>query len=68
MLQEKSKIGSHTVVAIRASCVQVAESLGGKPYTIAYINGPLDTVLSGTKEQMDEIAMPLESAGYRCAN
>ena len=66
MLQEKCKIGSHTMMAVRASLTQIAESSGGKPHTIACVNGPSDTVLSGTKEQMDEVAVPLEAAGYRC--
>ncbi|KAL8827498.1 MAG: hypothetical protein Q9191_003145 [Dirinaria sp. TL-2023a] len=66
MLQEKCKIGSHTMLAVRASVTQIADSSGGKPYTIACINSHSDTVLSGTKEQMDEVAVPLEAAGYRC--
>lgn len=66
LLQEKCKIGSHTMMAVRASLVQISESSGGKPYTIACVNGPSDTVLSGTKGQMDEVAVPLEAAGYRC--
>ncbi|KAF2178414.1 putative polyketide synthase [Zopfia rhizophila CBS 207.26] len=66
MLQEKCKIGSHTMMAVRASLTQIAENSAGKPHTIACINGPSDTVLSGTKKQMDEVAVPLEAAGYRC--
>lgn len=66
MLQEKCKIGSHTMMAVRASLAQIAESSEGKPHTIACVNGPSDTVLSGTKEEMDEVAVPLEAAGYRC--
>jgi monodictyphenone polyketide synthase len=66
MLQEKCRIGSHTMMAVRASRVQIAESSGGKTYTIACINGPSDTVLSGTKQQIDEIATLLEADGHRC--
>ena len=66
LLQEKCEIGSHTMMAVRASVPQIAESSGGKPYSIACVNGPSDTVLSGTKEQMDEIAVPLEATGFRC--
>ena len=66
MLQEKCKIDSHTMMAVRASRTQIAESSLGKLHTIACVNGPSDTVLSGTKEQMHEIAEPLEAAGYRC--
>lgn len=66
MLQEKCQIGSHTMMAVRASLPQITESSSGKPFTVACVNGPSDTVLSGTKVQMDEIAVPLEAAGYRC--
>ena len=66
MLQERCKIGSHTMMAVRASLTQIANILGSKPHTIACVNGPSDTVLSGTKGEMDEAAVPLEAAGYRC--
>ena len=66
MLQEKCKIGSHCMMAVRASPAQIAESSEGKAYTIACVNGPSDTVLSGTKVQMDEVVVSLETAGYRC--
>ncbi|OBT74264.1 Type I Iterative Polyketide synthase (PKS) [Pseudogymnoascus sp. 05NY08] len=66
MLEEKCQINSHSMMSVRASLQQIAESLGGKPYTIACVNGPSDTVLSGTKESVDDIAVMLEAAGYRC--
>lgn len=66
MLQEKCKIGSHIMMAVRASLAQIAEISAGKQHTVACVNGPSDTVLSGTKVQMDEIAVLLEAAGHRC--
>ncbi|KAF1957831.1 putative polyketide synthase [Byssothecium circinans] len=66
MLQEKCQVGSHTMLAVRASLSQIAASSDSKPHTIACINGHSDTVLSGTKEQMDSIAVSLEGAGLRC--
>lgn len=66
MLEQKCKIGSHSMMAVRASLAQIAESSEDKPFTVACINGPSDTVLSGTKEQMDDISVSLEAAGYRC--
>lgn len=66
MLQEKCQIGSHQMMAVRGSHAQIEESSRGKPYTVACINGPSDTVLSGTKQQIDEIAVLLEQDGYRC--
>lgn len=66
MLMEKCETGSHCMMAVRASLDSVVEHSGGKPYTVACINGPADTVLSGTKAQMDDIAINFESAGMRC--
>jgi acyl transferase domain-containing protein len=66
MLEQECEVGSHAMVAVRASLAQIAESSAGRPHTIACVNGPSDTVLSGTKLQMDEIAFVLEAAGYRC--
>ncbi|KAH7396389.1 putative polyketide synthase [Pyrenochaeta sp. MPI-SDFR-AT-0127] len=66
MLSEKCKIGSHTMVAIRASLLQIQKVAGGLPYTVACLNGPSDTVLSGTREQMDNVVASIEAAGFRC--
>ncbi|KAL2808476.1 hypothetical protein BJX63DRAFT_439379 [Aspergillus granulosus] len=66
MLEEKCEVGSHSMMAVRAAVAQIQESSEGKPYTVACINGPLDTVLSGTKAQMDDIAVSLQKAGYHC--
>ncbi|KAI9727729.1 MAG: Non-reducing polyketide synthase PKS8-1 [Chrysothrix sp. TS-e1954] len=66
MLEEKCQAGSHTMMAVRASLVQIAESSQGRSYTIACINSASDTVLSGTKEEMDAVAIPLQVAGFRC--
>lgn len=66
MLQDNCKSGSHCMLAVRASLAQIAESSVGKVYTVACINSPSDTVLSGTKKEMDEVAVVLEAAGFRC--
>jgi monodictyphenone polyketide synthase len=66
MLSENCTSGSHTMVAVRASLAQIQEATGDNEYTIACINGPSDTVLSGTKEQMDRVILPIEAAGFRC--
>jgi monodictyphenone polyketide synthase len=66
MLHERCEIGSHAMMAVRAPLHQIEEASQNKPYTIACVNGPQDTVLSGTTQQMDDVAVPLEAAGYRC--
>ena len=65
MLQDKVKIGSHAMMAVRASVDQISEALGSEPYTIACINGRADTVLSGTQSHMETAAGMLDEAGYR---
>lgn len=67
LLQDKCTIGSHTMMAVRASLPQIKQSLERKP-TVACINGPADTVLSGTKEEMAGTKILLEAVGYRCIN
>jgi monodictyphenone polyketide synthase len=50
MLQDVCEAGSHCMVAVRASLAAITEAAPkqGKPYTVACINSPCDTVLSGT--------------------
>lgn len=66
MLEQKCKAGSHKMVAVRASLTQIQKSAGGKPYEIACINGPKDTVLGGPVADMDAIIPLLEADGCKC--
>jgi acyl transferase domain-containing protein len=66
MLEEKCQIGSHKMMAVRASVGQIEKTTGDRPYEIACINGPKETVLSGTQEQMKALSKPLEADGYKC--
>lgn len=66
MLMKSCQAGSHCMMAVRASLESIVANSGGKPHTVACLNGPADTVLSGTKAQMDDIAIDLEAAGLRC--
>ncbi|KAF2024556.1 polyketide synthase [Setomelanomma holmii] len=66
MLTKSCQAGSHCMMAVRASLDSIVANSNGKPHTVACINGPTDTVLSGTKAQMDDIAVDLEAAGLRC--
>ncbi len=52
LLQERCNRGTHAMLAVKASQVAIANLLDGKKYEIACINGPEDTVLSGTNEQI----------------
>ncbi len=66
MLELNCKVGSHKMVAVRASLAQIQESAGGKSYEIACINGPKDTVLGGPVADMDAIIPVLEANGCKC--
>jgi monodictyphenone polyketide synthase len=68
ILEKKCKAGSHTMLAVRASLAQIQESTTATDnrYEVACINGPKDTVLSGTREQIDALSQTLEGHGYKC--
>lgn len=66
LLEDKCLSGSHSMMAVRASVAQIAENSAGNQYTVACINSSSDTVLSGTKQQIDDVMKPLEAAGFRC--
>ncbi|KAI0595125.1 putative polyketide synthase [Biscogniauxia sp. FL1348] len=66
MLEQKCTIGSHKMVAVRASLAQIQEAAGDKPFEVACINGPKDTVLAGSGDDMAAIIPVLEAAGYKC--
>lgn len=66
MLEERCQSGSHKMVAVRASVEQIQEASQGKPYEIACVNGPKETVLSGLVSDMDAIIPVLEEKGYKC--
>ncbi|KAE9364958.1 putative polyketide synthase [Stipitochalara longipes BDJ] len=66
LIEKKCQAGSHKMVAVRGSLAQIEKSARGKPYEIACINGPKETVLSGPVEEMNAIIPLLEGDGYKC--
>jgi noranthrone synthase len=52
LLQTRCQRGTHAMLAVKASRAALFELLANKKYEIACINGPEDTVLSGTNEQI----------------
>lgn len=66
MLEKKCQVGSHKMLAVRASLAEVQESAGDKPFEVACINGPKDTVLSGTQYEIEALIEVLQNAGYKC--
>lgn len=66
LMESKCRSGSHKMVAVRASLAEIQEAAADLPYTIACINSPKDTVLSGPKDEMDALYDHLQKASYRC--
>ncbi|KAL5316080.1 hypothetical protein ACEPPN_016957 [Leptodophora sp. 'Broadleaf-Isolate-01'] len=66
LLEKKCQIGSHKMLAVRASLAEIQEIAGNKSFEVACINGPKDVVLSGNKDQIVAITEVLQAAGLRC--
>lgn len=67
LLEETCEAGSHQMIAVRASQEQIRSSLTACniPFEIACLNGPKETVLAGSKSDIDMITMVLEKEGYK---
>ncbi|KAL2830748.1 hypothetical protein BDW59DRAFT_169946 [Aspergillus cavernicola] len=68
LLEEKCQVGSHKMLAVRAPLSGIEKSLEGKRYEIACVNGPKETVLSGSQAEIEAVAEILQSNGYRCSS
>ena len=66
MLESLCTAGSHKMMAVKASRAEIERAANEMPYDLACVNGPKETVLSGTTEQMEALAVPLKERGYRC--
>ncbi|KAI1462723.1 polyketide synthase [Annulohypoxylon moriforme] len=68
LLVEKCTAGTHAMLAVQGSVETVQEALGDRAATtnVACINGPRETVLSGTSTEISEIAEQLGNAGFKC--
>jgi acyl transferase domain-containing protein len=66
LLEKRCQVGSHKMLAVRASLAEVQEHAGNAPYEVACINGPKDTVLSGTVQQIESLVEILQGAGFKC--
>lgn len=68
LLEQRCQAGSYKMVAVRGSVEQIEKSLvhSGLPYGVACLNGPRETVLSGSMIDMDAVMPLLEKDGYKC--
>ena len=66
LLEKRCQIGSHKMMAVRGTLAEIKKSAGDRPYEVACVNGPKESVLSGTREQIDALSETLQADGYRC--
>ncbi|KAG8528459.1 Type I Iterative PKS [Bacidia gigantensis] len=65
LLVDKCKAGTHSMLAVKASASRISPFIEGQPCEIACINGPEETVISGTNEDLDSFAQDLSNAGIK---
>lgn len=65
LLEEHCKVGTHAMLALKASLGQVTPFLNGKVHEIACINAPGETVISGTCDNIDLLSEKLAAEGIK---
>lgn len=72
LLEKKCTVGSHKMLAVKASVEQISDTVRshdhGHAYEIACINGPKDTVLSGLRDNIESLSSTLQGAGFKCVS
>ncbi|KAH6697033.1 conidial yellow pigment biosynthesis polyketide synthase [Plectosphaerella plurivora] len=68
LLVQKCTAGTHVMLAIQGSVDTVKDALGSKAdaVNVACVNGPRETVLSGSAAEMVEVATQLSASGFKC--
>lgn len=65
-LVEQCTAGTHVMLAVQGPLTAVTDALDTPEINVACINGPHETVLSGTVAQMAKAAGRLGDAGFKC--
>ncbi|KAJ5908568.1 hypothetical protein N7495_001250 [Penicillium taxi] len=65
LLTEKCQAGTHAMLAVKTSAVQVKQYLQDGVTEVACINAPSETVISGASEKIDQLASKLTSEGFK---
>ncbi|KAJ5517825.1 Acyl transferase/acyl hydrolase/lysophospholipase [Penicillium expansum] len=64
LLTEQIKVGTHAMLAVKSSVAQVKQFLDDAT-EVACINAPSETVISGAREKIDELAQTLTNEGFK---
>ncbi|KAL2010566.1 hypothetical protein VTN00DRAFT_6373 [Thermoascus crustaceus] len=65
LLKEKCQVGTHSMLAIKASLAQVKPSLDDRVHEVACINAPGETVISGLGNDIDALSEKLTAEGFK---
>ena len=68
MLERECQAGSHKMLAVRASIDEIKAAAGTLAFEVACLNGPQDTALSGTCEEIAAVRGKLQAAGFKCVD
>lgn len=66
VLEEKCTAGTYCMLAVKASVAKIRTVTHGLPFEVACVNGPSDTVLCGSVEDIERISQLLTREGYKC--
>lgn len=65
VLQEKCVAGAYSMLAVKASIAEIKIALDSLPFEVACVNGPSDTVLCGSFEEIERFSQLLMRARYK---
>ncbi|KAM5453561.1 Type I Iterative PKS [Microsporum audouinii] len=65
LLESLCSVGTHKMMAVKVSIAEIREVVKDLPYDLACVNGPTETVLSGTVEQMETVSVILKEKGHK---
>ncbi|KAL1854109.1 Type I Iterative PKS [Paecilomyces lecythidis] len=65
LLEEKCQVGTHSMLAIKASLAQIRPFLDDGAYEVACINAPGETVISGLSVDVDILSEKLTTEGLK---
>ncbi|KAF9883869.1 hypothetical protein FE257_002712 [Aspergillus nanangensis] len=65
LLMEHCTPHTHSMLAVKAAASDIQHLLDAKKHTIACINGPVETVVSGLNAHIDEIAQKSSAEGFK---
>ena len=66
LLEERCNIGTHAMLAVKASLSSLRHYMTRASYEVSCINGPNETVLSGANSEIDSLSKILTAENMKC--